>query len=100
MKIHYDVGLGREFSASELVADKATRPIDEVADFDNWRISRAAQPLEGYRGRLPTIRSPAPIRSSRPTTRTGAAGAFRAPNTTAIPQRIEFQARIIEAAPT
>ena len=41
LKIHYDVGLGREFSASELVADKGHSPVDDVADFDNWRISRA-----------------------------------------------------------
>lgn len=41
LKIHYDVGLGREFSASELMADKSGAPVDDLADFDNWRINRA-----------------------------------------------------------
>ena len=50
LKVHYDVGLGREFSSSELVADKAAGPLDDdVADLDNWRIARAAR-------RWPTMR--------------------------------------------
>ena len=38
LKVHYDVGLGREFSASELVADKSAQSDDELADIENWRV--------------------------------------------------------------
>jgi hypothetical protein len=41
LKVHYDVGLGREFSAIELAADTAEEPMDDSIALDNWRINRA-----------------------------------------------------------
>ncbi|RYG02176.1 MAG: hypothetical protein EON94_06370, partial [Caulobacteraceae bacterium] len=46
VKITYDVGLGREFSATELRAEEVT---EDAADLSNWRLLRARnkwQPIE------------------------------------------------------
>jgi hypothetical protein len=98
LKIHYDVGLGREFSASELVADKSAAPIDELADFDNWRISRARNRWKES-GETPD--HPQPGTYPVVTTDDKNWGGWRVPSSEydRDPQRIEFQARIIEAAP-
>jgi hypothetical protein len=98
LKVHYDVGLGREFSASELVADKSSAPVDELADMDNWRINRARNrwkdteetPHHPYPGTFPVV-----------TTDEKNWGGWRVPSAEydRDPERIEFQARIIEAAP-
>jgi hypothetical protein len=98
LKIHYDVGLGREFSASELMAEKTGAPLDELADLDNWRISRARNrwkeseeaPNHPHPGTYPVV-----------TTDDKNWGGWRVPSAEydRDPQRIEFQARIIEAAP-
>ena len=42
LKVHYDVGLGREFSASELTADNAEGSTDDTVELDIWRISSSA----------------------------------------------------------
>ena len=99
LKVHYDVGLGREFSASELTADKASGPIDDVADLDNWRVNRAknrwqengdAPANHPYPGTYPIV-----------TTDDKNWGSWRVPSAEydRDPQKIEFQARIIEASP-
>jgi len=98
LKVHYDVGLGREFSASELAADKSGAPIDEIADLDNWRINRARNrwkdshevPNHPFPGSFPVV-----------TTDDKNWGGWRVPSSEydRDPQKIEFQARIIEAAP-
>lgn len=98
LKVHYDVGLGREFSASELMADKAAAPIDELADLDNWRIMRARNrwaesvdvPDHPFPGSYPVV-----------ATDEKNWGGWRVPSSEydRDPHRIEFQARIIEAAP-
>ncbi len=84
LKVHYDVGLGREFSASELVADKSSQSDDELADIENWRVSRAKNrwnetgevPNHPYPGTYPIIRTDE---------KEWGAGACRARNTIEIP---------------
>jgi len=97
LKVHYDVGLGREFSASELAADKTGAPIDEVADLDNWRINRARNrwnesevPDHPFPGTYPVV-----------TTDDKNWGGWRVPSAEydRDPQKIEFQARIIQGSP-
>jgi hypothetical protein len=98
LKVHYDVGLGREFSASELAADKASEPVDDIADIERWRINRARNrwnegnevPNHPYPGTYPVV-----------TTDEKNWGGWRVPSAEydRDPQRIEFQARIIEASP-
>lgn len=98
LKVHYDVGLGREFSASELVADKSAAPADELADLDNWRINRARNRWKEsdeaahhpYPGTFPVV-----------TTDEKNWGGWRVPSAEydRDPERIEFQARIIESSP-
>ncbi len=98
LKVHYDVGLGREFSAGELVADRSAAPLDDLADLDNWRITRARNrwkdsgeaPHHPYPGTFPVV-----------TTDEKNWGGWRVPSAEydRDPERIEFQARIIQAAP-
>ncbi len=98
LKIYYDVGLGREFSASELMADKTGAPIEELTDFDNWRINRAQN-----RWKDPSEISNHPQPGTYPVVTTDEKnwGGWRVPSAEyeRDPQRIEFQVRIIEAAP-
>lgn len=85
LKVHYDVGLGREFSASELVADKSGAPIDDVAVLNNWRINRARN---RWKDTEDTTSHPYPGTFPVVTTdekNWGGAGAFRARNMIAIP---------------
>ncbi len=99
LKIHYDVGLGREFSAGELVADKGNAPIDDdVGDFDNWRISRARN---RWKDSAEVPNHPEPGTYPVVTTDDKNWGGWRVPSAEydRDPQRIEFQARIIESAP-
>lgn len=99
LKIHYDVGLGREFSAGELVADKANAPIDDdVGDFDNWRISRARN---RWKDSAEVPNHPEPGTYPVITTDDKNWGGWRVPSAEydRDPQRIEFQARVIESAP-
>jgi hypothetical protein len=98
LKVHYDVGLGREFSASELTADKANGPIDDVAEIETWRINRVRNrwneggdvPNHPFPGTFPVV-----------TTDDKNWGGWRVPSAEydRDPQKIEFQARIIEASP-
>lgn len=98
LKVHYDVGLGREFSASELAADKSGAPVDDLANLDNWRIHRATNrwkdshevPDHPQPGTYPVV-----------TTDEKNWGGWRVPSAEydRDPLKIEFQARIIEAAP-
>ena len=98
LKVHYDVGLGRDFAASELAADKSSNPVDDVADLDNWRILRAKNrwkdgeevPDHPHPGSFPVV-----------TTDERNWGGWRVPSAEydRDPQKIEYQARIIESAP-
>lgn len=98
LKVHYDVGLGREFAASELSADKSAAPIDDIADLDNWRINRARNRWKDS-GEVPE--HPHPGTYPVVTTDDKNWGGWRVPSAEydRDPQKIEFQARIIEAAP-
>lgn len=98
LKIYYDVGLGREFSASELMADKTSAPIEELADFDNWRINRARN---RWKDSVEVPNHPQPGTYPVVTTDEKNWGGWRVPSAEydRDPLRIEFQARIIEAAP-
>jgi len=98
LKVHYDVGLGREFSASELTADKAEGGLDDIGEIENWRINRARNrwadtadvPNHPFPGSYPVI-----------TTDEKNWGGWRVPSAEydRDPQRIEFQARVIAASP-
>lgn len=98
LKVHYDVGLGREFSASELMADKAAMATEELADINNWRISRAKNRWNES-GEVPNH----PVPGTYPVVRTDEKdwGGWRVPSSEydRDPERIEFQARIIQSAP-
>ena len=85
IRIHYDVGLGREFAAEELQSEE---PASEAAPNGGQALARSfARATNGSRPRIaPAIPCPAPIRWSSPAKRNGAAGACRAPNMISIPQ--------------
>jgi hypothetical protein len=98
LKVHYDVGLGREFSASELVADKSGAPIDDVAVLNNWRINRARN---RWKDTEDTTSHPYPGTFPVVTTDEKNWGGWRVPSSEydRDPERIEFQARIIQSSP-
>ena len=96
VKVTYDVGLGREFQAAELLL-----PTDDDAaaeDMDSWRLLRARnkwQPAEDvphhpYPGTYPVV-----------VTDRADWGGWRVPGAEydRDPQRIEFQSRLIAASP-
>lgn len=97
LRIFYDVGLGREFSAEELQAEQAVAPnVEQTAQL--WRVTRARnkwQPAEDC------ARHPFP--GTYPVVITGQAdwGGWRVPGAEydLDPQRIERQARLIANAP-
>lgn len=97
VKISYDVGLGREFLAHELEADR----IDEVAaapEAGAWRLMRAKnkwQPLEDC------AHHPQPGSYPVVVSDTADWGGWRVPGAEydRDPHKIEFQARLIAAAP-
>jgi len=97
IRVHYDVGLGREFTADELQAEE---PItgEKKKDGDFWRVMRARnkwQPAEDC------ARHPVP--GTYPVVVTGQAewGGWRVPGAEydLDPQRIERQARMIANSP-
>ena len=97
IRVHYDVGLGREFSAEELLSEE---PVSSTASADGprWRVVRARnkwQPAEDC------ARHPVP--GTYPVVITGEAewGGWRVPGAEydLNPQLIEMQARLIASAP-
>ncbi len=98
LKIHYDVGLGREFAATELAADKANGPTDAVGDLESWRVVR-----EKNRWKEAGDANDHPHPGSFPKVVTDEKdwGGWRVPSAEydRDPLKIEFQARIICAAP-
>ena len=97
IKIHYDVGLGREFAAEELQSEE---PVAEVGVNSGppWRVVRARnkwQPAEDC------ARHPVP--GTYPVVITGEAewGGWRVPGAEydLDPQKVEMQARLIASAP-
>ncbi len=97
IRVHYDVGLGREFSAEELQSEEPMADI-AMAEGPRWRVVRARnkwQPAEDC------ARHPVP--GTYPVVITGEAewGGWRVPGAEydLNPQNIEMQARLISSAP-
>jgi hypothetical protein len=97
IRVHYDVGLGREFAAEELLSEE---PLSENVqqNGDHWRVVRARnkwQPAEDC------ARHPVP--GTYPVVVTGDAewGGWRVPGAEydLDPGKVEMQARLIAAAP-
>jgi hypothetical protein len=97
IRVHYDCGLGREFTAEELQAEE---PLNDRAapTSENWRVMRARnkwQPTEDC--------SRHPLPGTYPVVVTGEAewGGWRVPGAEydLDPLRIERQARLIASAP-
>jgi hypothetical protein len=96
IRIHYDVGLGREFAAEELLSEEPVN--DRTTGSESWRVVRARnkwQPSEDC------ARHPVP--GTYPVVITGEAdwGGWRVPGAEydLDPGRIEEQARLIASAP-
>ena len=97
IRIHYDVGLGREFAAEELLSEEPLSD-NSRADTHGWRVVRARnkwQPAEDC------ARHPVP--GTYPVVITGDAewGGWRVPGAEydLDPARVEEQARLIASAP-
>src|SRR6201996_7242896 len=96
IRIHYDVGLGREFAAEELLSEE---PVSErAADDGSWRVVRARnkwQPAEDCARH--------PIPGTYPVVITGKEewGGWRVPGAEydLDPSKVEEQARLIANAP-
>ncbi len=97
LRVHYDCGLGREFTAEEIQAEE---PLSEraVPSTENWRVVRARnkwQPTEDC--------SRHPVPGTYPVVVTGKSewGGWRVPGAEydLNPSKIEHQARLIAAAP-
>ena len=96
IRVHYDVGLGREFTADELQSEEPL--VDKKNVGDNWRVSRARnkwQPAEDCAHH--------PVPGSYPVVITGQAewGGWRVPGAEydLDPDKVERQARMIASAP-
>ena len=96
IRIHYDVGLGREFAAEELLSEEPVA--DKAVGSESWRVVRARnkwQPAQDC------TRHPVP--GTYPVVVTGEAdwGGWRVPGAEydLDPGRIEEQARLIANAP-
>lgn len=98
VRISYDVGLGREFQAHELRAEDANETVGDETAGGDWRLMRARnkwqQPEEcshhPYPGTFPVV-----------VTDANDWGGWRVPGAEydRDPTKIEFQARLIAAAP-
>lgn len=97
LRIYYDVGLGREFGAEELVAEGGTQDYNEIPD-DSWRIVRSRNKWQS-----PEDCSHHPFPGTYPTIVTQARdwGGWRVPGAEydLDPHRIELQARIMVNGP-
>ena len=99
LKVHYDVGLGREFGSSELAAEKSERDLRDSADFENWRIGRERNrwreahevPNHPHPGSFPVV-----------FTDDKDWGGWRVPISEydRDPDKVEFEAKLIESAPS
>jgi hypothetical protein len=97
IRVHYDVGLGREFTADELQSEEPTNDAKKNVG-ENWRVVRARnkwQPAEDC------ARHPVP--GSYPVVITSQAdwGGWRVPGAEydLDPEKVERQARMIASAP-
>ena len=97
LKIHYDVGLGREFSAAELTAEKSDSD-DSTQIFEHWRVMREKNRWQDEES---ASDHPFPGTFPRVVTDEKDWGGWRVPNAEyqRDPHKIEFQALVIAAAP-
>lgn len=97
LRVYYDVGLGREFSADELQSEQPNAELVNK-DQEHWRIIRARNK---WQPATDCARHPVP--GTYPVVVTGQAewGGWRVPGAEydLDPERIERQARLIAAAP-
>jgi hypothetical protein len=97
VKITYDVGLGRDFLAHELEADRA-EALEASPEAGDWRLMRAKNKWQS-----PDDCAHHPMPGSYPVVVTDANdwGGWRVPGAEydRDPNKIEFQARLIAAAP-
>jgi hypothetical protein len=98
LKVHYDVGLGREFGASELVAEKAEAAALEEGHAGRWRIMRLRN---RWRDGHDAVDHPQPGTYPVVMTDEHNWGGWRVPiaEYDRDPEKIEFQSRMIEATP-
>lgn len=98
LKIHYDVGLGREFAATELAPDRTDGPSDSLGDLESWRVVRANN---RWKDSDQAVEHPHPGTFPKIVTDEKDWGGWRVPSAEydRDPLKIEFQARIICAAP-
>jgi len=98
LKVHYDCGLGREFTAAELIAERAHALPEEESVVETWRVYRGKNRWGEH-----ADNSSHPHPGTFPIVATDDRnwGGWRVPSAEydRDPHRIEFQARIIEAAP-
>ncbi len=96
IRIFYDVGLGRDFSADELQTEESAAPTG--ADVEDWRVTRARN---RWQSDAETASHPFP--GTYPVVVTGEAdwGGWRVPGAeyALSPHRIEYQARMIALVP-
>ena len=96
IRIHYDVGLGREFGAEELQAESAQGSTTD--DGEQWRVVRARNKWQSD-----TETASHPYPGTHPVVATGEVegGGWRVPGAeyALSPVRIERQARMIAGAP-
>ncbi len=97
IKITYDVGLGREFRADELRAEDGADP-DSALDAGDWRLMRAKNKWQAPGD---TAHHPHPGTFPVVVTDPNDWGGWRTPGAEydRDPHRIEWQARLIAAAP-
>jgi hypothetical protein len=98
LKIHYDVGLGREFAGAELAAEKSQNGQDAIGDLETWRVLREPN---RWKGSSESSEHPYPGTFPRVVTDEKDWGGWRVPSAEydRDPLKIEFQARVICAAP-
>lgn len=97
LRVHYDVGLGREFTAAELSAEVRTTPDQDGAE--HWRLVRLAN---RWHSEADGVRRNHPFPGTYPVVMTDEMdwGGWRVPAAEydRSPERIEHQARIIANA--
>jgi hypothetical protein len=98
IRIHYDVGLGREFAAEELLSEEPGGGNGQAGNGEHWRVVRARNKWQPEQD---CARHPVP--GTFPVVVTGEAewGGWRVPGAEydLDPARCEMQARLIASAP-
>jgi hypothetical protein len=98
LRVFYDVGLGRDFTATELQTEEAVQLTDIDPSMEEWRVVRAPN-----KWRSAEESATHPVPGTYPVIMTGnqEGGGWRVPGVEydLSPERIEYQARIMAASP-